>query len=65
LDVRALEEKGALAGDALVRRKLGLLNFLAAAGVGPQEALLPYLAAAVDPGEQISRYVVTKDRLTT
>lgn len=45
----------ACAGDALLRRKLGFLNFSAAAGWEPTEVLQVYLAAACDPNEQVSR----------
>ncbi len=41
------------AGDALLRQKLGLLNFSAAAGWDPTEMLPVYLAAACDPNEQV------------
>lgn len=39
--------------DLLSRRKLGLLNFSATAGLDPTETLLIYLAAAADPNEQV------------
>lgn len=45
------------AGDALLRRKLGFLNFSAAAGWDPTEVLQVYLAAACDPNDQVSREV--------
>ncbi|PNH04849.1 hypothetical protein TSOC_008993, partial [Tetrabaena socialis] len=60
-DVRQLEEKGAPTPEQLPRRKLGLLQLLAAAGgVGgpllPVGAVLPHLlAAAVDPAEAVAR----------
>ena len=41
------------AGDALLRQKLGLLNFSFAAGWDPTEMLPVYLAAACDPSEQV------------
>lgn len=41
------------AGDALLRQKLGLLNFSSAAGWDPTEMLPVYLAAACDPNEQV------------
>lgn len=41
------------AGEALLRQKLGCLNFSAAAGWDPTEMLPVYLAAACDPNEQV------------
>ena len=41
------------AAEVLARRKLGLLNFSAAAGMDPSELLLVYLAASCDPQEQV------------
>ena len=38
------------------KRKLGILNFTAAAGMDPNEALLLYLVAAADPQDPVSRY---------
>ena len=38
------------------KRKLGILNFTAAAGMDPNEALLLYLIAAADPQDPVSRY---------
>lgn len=43
------------AGADLQARKLGLLNFTAAAGLAPADALPLYLAAAADPGEALAR----------
>ncbi|PRW21127.1 proteasome-associated ECM29-like protein isoform X1 [Chlorella sorokiniana] len=54
-DVAAVEGKQAPAGDALLRQKLGFLNFSFAAGWDPTEMLPVYLAAACDPSEQVSR----------
>jgi hypothetical protein len=42
------------AGEVLLRRKLGFLNFSAAAGWDPTELLRVYLAAACDPNDQVS-----------
>lgn len=44
------------AGDALLRQKLGLLNFSFAAGWDPTEMLPVYLAAACDPSEQVEDF---------
>lgn len=41
------------AGDALVRQKMGLLNFSSAVGWDPTEMLPVYLAAACDPSDQV------------
>jgi hypothetical protein len=41
------------AGGTLLRRKLGFLNFSAAAGMDPTELLRTYLAAACDPNEEV------------
>ena len=43
------------AGAHLQARKLGLLNFTAAAGLAPADALPLYLAGAADPGEAVAR----------
>ena len=43
------------AEGVLTRRKLGVLNFTAAAGVAPREVLLHYLVAAADPQDAVSR----------
>jgi Proteasome stabiliser len=43
------------AGATLTSRKLGILNFVAAAGVAPTEVLLHYLVAACDPTEAVAR----------
>lgn len=50
---RAPLPRASAAADALLRRKLGLLNFSAAAGMDPAEMLLVYLAAACDPDDQV------------
>ena len=42
-----------VAGDALLRQKLGLLNFSFAAGWDPTEMLPVYLDAACDPSDQV------------
>ena len=52
-DVAAVEGKAASSGEALLRQKLGLLNWSAAVGWDPTEMLPVYLAAACDPGEQV------------
>ncbi|GAB4815511.1 hypothetical protein N2152v2_002557 [Parachlorella kessleri] len=54
-DVAAVEGKQAPTVEVLARRKLGLLNFSAAAGLDPSELLLVYLAASCDPQEQVSK----------
>ena len=43
------------AGAQLQARKLGLLNFTAAAGLAPADALPLYLVGAADPGEAVAR----------
>ncbi len=43
------------AGEELEARKLGVLNFTAAAGLAPADALPLYLAGAADPREAVSR----------
>ncbi len=43
------------AGADLEARKLGLLNFTAAAGLAPADALPLYLVGAADPGEAVGR----------
>lgn len=40
---------------AVQRRKLGMLNFSAAAGIDTDAVLLLYLIAAADPQEPVSR----------
>lgn len=42
--------------NVLQKRKLGILNFTAAAGLDPGAALLLYLIAAADPQDSVSRY---------
>ena len=42
--------------NVLQKRKLGILNFTAAAGLEPGAALLLYLIAAADPQDPVSRY---------
>lgn len=54
-DVAAVEGKSLTDGAALQRRKLGLLNFTAAAGVDPTEVLTLYLAAACDPNDVVNK----------
>jgi proteasome component ECM29 len=39
----------------LTRRKLGVLNFSAAAGLAPREVFLHYVVAAADPQDAVSR----------
>lgn len=41
---------------AVQRRKLGILNFSAAAGMDTNAVLMLYLIAAADPQEPVSRY---------
>jgi proteasome component ECM29 len=41
--------------ETLIKRKLGFLNFTAAAGLPPSDVVLHYLAAATDPFEAVSR----------
>ena len=41
--------------NVMQKRKLGILNFTAAAGMDPNEALLLYLVAAADPQDPVSR----------
>ena len=41
------------AADVLAKRKLGILNFSAAAGIDSTEMLLIYMAASCDPNEQV------------
>lgn len=43
------------AEESLINRKLGFLNFTAAAGLPPSDVVLHYLAAATDPFEPVSR----------
>lgn len=43
------------AGTDLEARKLGLLNFTAAAGLAPADMLPLYLVGAADPGEAVAR----------
>ncbi|GLI60137.1 hypothetical protein VaNZ11_002209, partial [Volvox africanus] len=59
-DVKHLEAKGAPTVEQVSRRKLGLLNLLAAAGIGgpllPVGAVLPHLlVGAADSAELVSR----------
>jgi hypothetical protein len=42
--------------NVLQKRKLGILNFTAAAGLEPGAALLLYLIAAAEPQDSVSRY---------
>ncbi|KAJ9518457.1 hypothetical protein QJQ45_018491 [Haematococcus lacustris] len=43
------------AGEVLVRRKMGVLNLLAGAGLPGRELLLPCLVAACDSADQVAR----------
>ncbi|KAL6762246.1 proteasome stabiliser-domain-containing protein [Haematococcus lacustris] len=56
-DVAALKDRaGQLpAGEVLVRRKMGVLNLLAGAGLPGRELLLPCLVAACDSADQVAR----------
>ncbi|KAL3147888.1 hypothetical protein ABBQ32_002606 [Trebouxia sp. C0010 RCD-2024] len=54
-DVGVVEGKAAPSVSVLQKRKLGILNFTAAAGMDPNEALLLYLIAAADPQDAVSR----------
>jgi hypothetical protein len=39
----------------LVAKKLGILNFTAAAGLAPGEVVLHYLIASTDPQDAVAR----------
>ncbi|DBB07277.1 TPA: hypothetical protein ACH3X3_008782 [Trebouxia sp. C0006] len=54
-DVSLVEGKAAPSVNVLQKRKLGILNFTAAAGLEPGAALLLYLIAAADPQDPVSR----------
>ncbi|KAK9834910.1 hypothetical protein WJX81_007994 [Elliptochloris bilobata] len=54
-DLTRVEGKTPPSGAELEARKLGVLNFTAAAGLAPADALPLYLAGAADPREAVSR----------
>ncbi|KAK9863656.1 hypothetical protein WJX84_005457 [Apatococcus fuscideae] len=54
-DVKLIEGKTAPSGETVLARKLGVLNFIGAAGLPPGECLLLYVAAASNPQDAVAR----------
>ncbi|KAK9810293.1 hypothetical protein WJX72_008148 [[Myrmecia] bisecta] len=54
-ELPAITGKNPPTGDVLVNRKLGILNFTAAAGLPPADVVLHYLVAATDSADAVSR----------
>ncbi len=44
-----------MSGEAVLAKKMGLLNFIGAAGLPPAEVLLLYSAAAANPQDAVAR----------